>query len=81
VPHLIHKAARLWKRVGRVLPPNPSDVASLWNFYKAYQRFQDPPEILGGWMTVVAVVGLLVNVAGTVVLSRSAGENLNMQGP
>ena len=30
-------------------------------------------------MTVVAVVGLLVNVAGTVVLSRSAGENLNMQ--
>ena len=29
---------------------------------------------------VVAVVGLLVNVARTVVLSRSAGENLNMQG-
>jgi cobalt-zinc-cadmium efflux system protein len=31
-------------------------------------------------MMIVAVVGLAVNVAGTVILSRSAGENLNMQG-
>src|SRR5215212_11244754 len=31
-------------------------------------------------MMAVAVIGVLVNVAGTVILSRSAGENLNMQG-
>ena len=52
----------------------------MWIFYEAYERFQNPPEILGGWMMAVAVIGVLVNVAGTVILSRSAGENLNMQG-
>ncbi len=53
---------------------------SLWIFYEAYQRFRDPPEILGGWMMVVAVIGLVVNIAGALILTRSAGENLNMQG-
>jgi cobalt-zinc-cadmium efflux system protein len=53
---------------------------SIWIFYEAYQRFQDPPEILGSWMMVVAVIGLVVNLAGTFILTRSAGENLNMQG-
>ena len=55
-------------------------AVSIWIFYEAYNRFQDPPEILGGWMMVVAVIGLLVNLAGTLILTRSAGENLNMQG-
>lgn len=55
-------------------------VVSLWIFYEAFERFQDPPEVLGGWMMAVAVIGLLVNVAGFLILSRSAGENLNMQG-
>jgi cobalt-zinc-cadmium efflux system protein len=53
---------------------------SLWIFYEAFNRFQDPPEVLGGWMMVVAVIGLLVNLAGALILTRSAGENLNMQG-
>lgn len=53
---------------------------SIWIFYEAYQRLQDPPEVLGGWVLVVAVVGLVVNLAATLILSRSAGENLNMQG-
>jgi cobalt-zinc-cadmium efflux system protein len=55
-------------------------AVSFWIFYEAYERLQDPPEVLGGWMMVVAVIGLLVNVAGAVILTRSAGENLNMQG-
>lgn len=53
---------------------------SIWIFYEASQRLQDPPEVLGGWMMVVAVIGLVVNLAGAVILARSAGENLNMQG-
>jgi cobalt-zinc-cadmium efflux system protein len=52
---------------------------SIWIFYEAYRRFQDPPEILGGWMMAVAVMGLFVNVAA-LVLSRSEGESLNLQG-
>ncbi|MGB3681916.1 MAG: cation diffusion facilitator family transporter [Rubrobacteraceae bacterium] len=55
-------------------------AVSIWIFYEAYNRIQDPPEVLGGWMMVVAVIGLLVNVAGMIILQRSAGENLNMQG-
>lgn len=55
-------------------------AVSIWIFYEAYGRFQNPPEVLGGWMMVVAVIGLVVNLAGTLILTRSAGENLNMQG-
>jgi cobalt-zinc-cadmium efflux system protein len=55
-------------------------AVSLWIFYEAFNRLQDPPEVLGGWMMAVAVVGLLVNLAGAIILTRSAGENLNMQG-
>jgi cobalt-zinc-cadmium efflux system protein len=53
---------------------------SLWIFYEAYHRFQDPPEILGGWMMAVAVIGLFVNVAAAWVLMRSETESLNLQG-
>src|ERR671911_349365 len=40
----------------------------------------EPPEILGGWMLVVAAVGLVVNATGAAILSRSGGESLNLQG-
>ena len=53
---------------------------SLWIFYEAFRRIEDPPEILGGWMLVVATLGLAVNVAGTIILSRSGGGGLNVQG-
>jgi cobalt-zinc-cadmium efflux system protein len=53
---------------------------SIWIFYEAYHRFQDPPEILGGWMMAVAVIGLFVNVSAAWVLIRSEGESLNLQG-
>ncbi len=55
-------------------------AVSIWIFIEAYRRFQDPPEILGGWMLVVAVTGLVVNIAGVLVLSNSGGESLNFQG-
>jgi cobalt-zinc-cadmium efflux system protein len=53
---------------------------SIWIFVEAYSRLREPPEILGGWMLAVAALGLVVNVAGALILSRSAGENLNAQG-
>ncbi len=55
-------------------------AVSIWIFIEAYRRIEQPPEILGGWMLVVAVLGLLVNIAGAVILSRSGGESLNVQG-
>jgi cobalt-zinc-cadmium efflux system protein len=53
---------------------------SIWIFIEAFRRFSDPPEILGGWMLAVAVIGLFVNGAGVLILSRSEGQSLNLQG-
>jgi cobalt-zinc-cadmium efflux system protein len=55
-------------------------VISIWIFIEAYSRLREPPEILGGPMLAIAALGLLVNAAGAIVLSRSGGENLNTQG-
>jgi len=55
-------------------------AVSIWIFVEAYQRFRDPAEILGGWMLAVAVLGLLVNIAGAIILSRSERDSLNIQG-
>ena len=53
---------------------------SIWIFIEAYSRLREPPEILGGPMLAIAALGLLVNAAGAIVLSRSGGEDLNTQG-
>ena len=55
-------------------------AVSVWIFVEAFARLQDPPPILGGWMMVVAVVGLAINITGALVLSRSGGESLNVEG-
>jgi cobalt-zinc-cadmium efflux system protein len=55
-------------------------AVSIWIFTEAYSRLREPTEILGGWMLAVAALGLLVNIAGALILSRSEGENLNVQG-
>jgi len=49
-----------------------------WIFYEAYHRLQDPPEVLGGPMLGVAVIGLAVNAAGAYILTRGEGESLNV---
>ena len=53
---------------------------SIWILIEAYHRFREPSEILGGWMLAVATLGLVVNVVGAMILSRSGGESLNLQG-
>jgi cobalt-zinc-cadmium efflux system protein len=53
-------------------------VISLWIFWEAYHRLSEPPEVLGGPMLAVAVVGLSVNLAGAYILSRAEGDSLNV---
>ena len=53
---------------------------SIWIFVEAFSRLREPPEILGGPMLAIAALGLLVNAAGVLVLSRSTGESLNIEG-
>ncbi|MEK6274635.1 MAG: cation diffusion facilitator family transporter [Actinomycetota bacterium] len=52
---------------------------AIWVFVEALRRLDDPPEVLGGWMLLVAVIGLGVNLAAAGILSRSADESLNVQ--
>lgn len=53
---------------------------SLYILYEAYERFKNPPEVQSGTMLVIAVVGLIINIAGVLVLRSGAEESLNMKG-
>lgn len=55
-------------------------LISVYIFYEAWQRFHDPPEVLGPLMMGVAVGGLLVNVTGLFLLHSGREESLNVQG-
>ncbi len=54
-------------------------LVSGWIVWEALQRLRNPPEILGGWMLVVALAGLAVNAISAVVLLRSERESLNIE--
>lgn len=55
---------------------------SIYIFWEAYKRINDPPEISSGPMLAVAFAGLLANLASAWVLTRGGGhkENLNTRG-
>jgi cobalt-zinc-cadmium efflux system protein len=53
---------------------------AVWICYEAVLRLMDPPPVLGGPMLVVAVLGLLVNIAGFLVLHGGDRTSLNMRG-
>jgi len=52
---------------------------SIWIFVEAINRLDNPGNVEGGWMMVVAVVGLLVNAAAIAVLHRGGDSSLNIQ--
>lgn len=49
--------------------------------YEAIERFYEPPEVQGGWMLMIAAIGLAANVLSAWVLNRNADVqgNLNMK--
>jgi cobalt-zinc-cadmium efflux system protein len=52
---------------------------SIWIFVEAYGRLSDPPDVLGGWMLAVALLGLAGNLTAAWMLARTAHGSLNMQ--
>lgn len=52
---------------------------SIWIFYEAVRRLGDPPQVLGGWMLAIALVGLVVNASAGAILSRSRSSSLNVE--
>ena len=52
---------------------------SIWIFYEAFQRFRDPPDVLGGWVLILGLVGIAVNLAAGFILSRARKDSLNVE--
>ena len=48
--------------------------------FEAYERFRNPPSVASGPMLLVAVVGLVVNIVGILLLRKGSDESLNMKG-
>src|SRR5215813_15067127 len=55
-------------------------LVALYIFYEAYHRFTNPPTVKADWMLVVAIMGLLVNLASAWVLFGKHHESLNVRG-
>lgn len=56
-------------------------VISLYIFWEAFQRFSQPPGVASTGMLIIAIIGLLVNIAAAYVLMKGEGasSNLNMR--
>jgi cobalt-zinc-cadmium efflux system protein len=52
---------------------------AIWIFIEAWGRLTDPPEVLAGWVALVAVIGLVVNLVAAGILARAAHDTLNMR--
>ena len=53
---------------------------AMFVLWEAWQRWNDPPEVEGGLMMVVAVVGLVANLVSVRLLRGPGGRSLNMRG-
>ncbi|HZM39319.1 MAG TPA: cation diffusion facilitator family transporter [Acidimicrobiales bacterium] len=53
---------------------------AIYVLVEAVRRFGDPPEVLGGPMLVVAVLGLAANLVAFALLREGSKESLNVEG-
>lgn len=54
-------------------------VTTIWIFIEAVKRFLHPEPILGKWVIIMALIGLLVNGFSIYLLNRSAKGNINIR--
>lgn len=55
-------------------------VVTMFVLYEAYDRFLDPPPVLGWPMMAVAIAGLIVNLISMKLLSAGSSDSLNVKG-
>jgi cobalt-zinc-cadmium efflux system protein len=55
-------------------------VVALLIVYGGVRRLASPPEVRGGVVLAIALVGIAVNLVATAVLSRASRESLNVRG-
>ena len=52
---------------------------AIWIFVEAVLRLRDPGDVLGGWMLLVALLGIAVNVAAGLVLAGPRRGSINVE--
>lgn len=52
---------------------------AIWIFVEAWGRLSDPPEVLAGWVALIAAAGLAVNLAAATILHRGGHATLNVR--
>jgi cobalt-zinc-cadmium efflux system protein len=52
---------------------------AIWIFVEAARRLSDPPEVLAGWVALIAVAGLAVNLGAATILHRVGHATLNLR--
>ena len=52
---------------------------SIYLFIESYKRFVNPEPIEGSLMIIVASIGLIANVIGTLLLQKGAKDNMNIK--
>ncbi len=55
-------------------------IISIYIFIEAYKRLMDPPEVAGLPMMIIAIFGLLVNLASGYILHGSKDHSINIRG-
>ncbi len=55
-------------------------LVGIWIVYEAVRRLVSPEDVSGGIVLAVALAGIAVNLAATLVLSRASRESLNVRG-
>jgi cobalt-zinc-cadmium efflux system protein len=54
-------------------------IVSLWLFYEAALRIMQPEPVNGKLMMIVAVIGLLANLAAVIILRSDSKKNINVK--
>jgi cobalt-zinc-cadmium efflux system protein len=52
---------------------------AIWIFVEAIRRLESPEDVLGGWMLVIALVGIAVNLSAGAILYRAREGSLNVE--
>lgn len=72
-----------WRRV-EILSAQANGITlwllTAWFVYEAVHRFRDPPEVEGELVLVTALVGIVVNVVASWLISRADRTSLNVEG-
>ena len=55
-------------------------LVGIWIVFEAVRRLVDPADVAGGYVLVVALAGIVVNLAAALVLARPSRHSLNVHG-